>query len=507
MRKMLAVLLALVMALATTGAWAAEMSQNHVEQVQGMLNKAGYDCGTPDGVAGKKTAAAISAYQEDHGMEVTGEVSYELLLSLVLETGQMGEAAQTKEELYDATAFEHNLLLSMVDRFKAAAGEGRQEEAARELMDEYFMFPFASDDGWEIFFGNDARLVFRNPEEGVDGALPRGAFCLVILTDDKELERASYETLAAFLELTGKMYGASDEDIAGAMAVLGEAPAWGDTVSFADWESTVVAPFGSVLASFRVGEFLQICVSPEENTRDWEGMSWDIKFHPEEDEGESEDSGYAGETLYGDDVPDLPEEVVEITGGLPDNLSGIPEKYNLDKITAIAEETKLMEALRALLDGGSSFRFPLPEEDDEWTMEDSIHCFYRLADDETGNIEFDFTTEDGWGIATLKESLPEDIVFSHLSIYYPDENTISATIGRDDDGEWYDDLVFVNDYFDIGSDEWGYRRTRWIEDIEEEEVIIESYPPDGEGTYLCWRAYYSLETGELIEKLYEEYEW
>jgi len=34
-----------------------------VRQVQQALNEAGYDCGTPDGIAGKRTAAAITRYQ------------------------------------------------------------------------------------------------------------------------------------------------------------------------------------------------------------------------------------------------------------------------------------------------------------------------------------------------------------------------------------------------------------------------------------------------------------
>lgn len=53
-----------------------------VQAVQQALNDAGYDCGTPDGLAGKKTRAAITAYQQDHGLTVTGTATYELLDAL-----------------------------------------------------------------------------------------------------------------------------------------------------------------------------------------------------------------------------------------------------------------------------------------------------------------------------------------------------------------------------------------------------------------------------------------
>ena len=53
-----------------------------VRSVQTALNEAGYDCGTPDGIAGKNTKAAISAFQQDNGLSETGTVTHELLLAL-----------------------------------------------------------------------------------------------------------------------------------------------------------------------------------------------------------------------------------------------------------------------------------------------------------------------------------------------------------------------------------------------------------------------------------------
>ena len=55
-----------------------------VKATQQALNDAGYNCGTPDGVAGKNTKKAISSYQSDHGLNATGTVTHELLVSLGL---------------------------------------------------------------------------------------------------------------------------------------------------------------------------------------------------------------------------------------------------------------------------------------------------------------------------------------------------------------------------------------------------------------------------------------
>ncbi|WP_226627993.1 lytic murein transglycosylase [Alloyangia pacifica] len=51
-------------------------------ELQGRLNGAGFDAGTPDGVLGKKTTAAIEGYQARAGLPVTGEPSQALLARL-----------------------------------------------------------------------------------------------------------------------------------------------------------------------------------------------------------------------------------------------------------------------------------------------------------------------------------------------------------------------------------------------------------------------------------------
>lgn len=92
LKHMLAIALALMLALTT--AWAEETTyadKETVKQVQQALNDAGYNCGTPDGAAGKNTKKAISDFQVASGSEATGEIDDALLVALGLKAGEVVE--------------------------------------------------------------------------------------------------------------------------------------------------------------------------------------------------------------------------------------------------------------------------------------------------------------------------------------------------------------------------------------------------------------------------------
>lgn len=61
---------------------AGALSPASMRELQQLLAKAGYDPGPADGVAGSKTWSAISHYQSDRGLRVTGTPSAELLEQL-----------------------------------------------------------------------------------------------------------------------------------------------------------------------------------------------------------------------------------------------------------------------------------------------------------------------------------------------------------------------------------------------------------------------------------------
>ena len=48
------------------------LSRNERISFQADLNKAGFDCGTPDGVLGRKTRSALRQYQKAHGFAADG---------------------------------------------------------------------------------------------------------------------------------------------------------------------------------------------------------------------------------------------------------------------------------------------------------------------------------------------------------------------------------------------------------------------------------------------------
>ncbi len=54
-----------------------------IQNVQGILNKNGYDAGVADGIMGARTKAAIKAFQADNGMAPTGEIDDALVKALL----------------------------------------------------------------------------------------------------------------------------------------------------------------------------------------------------------------------------------------------------------------------------------------------------------------------------------------------------------------------------------------------------------------------------------------
>jgi photosystem II stability/assembly factor-like uncharacterized protein len=64
-----------------------------VKRVQEALNLAGYDVGTPDGVAGTRTVTAIRKFQTDKGIPVTGKIDTAMLGALGLAGGMQSAGA------------------------------------------------------------------------------------------------------------------------------------------------------------------------------------------------------------------------------------------------------------------------------------------------------------------------------------------------------------------------------------------------------------------------------
>jgi len=83
MKRKIALLLVFVLMLFSVIAFASEYTdKDTVKKVQIALNASGYDCGTPDGISGNKTKNAISRYQADNSLAVTGAIDDDLLTAL-----------------------------------------------------------------------------------------------------------------------------------------------------------------------------------------------------------------------------------------------------------------------------------------------------------------------------------------------------------------------------------------------------------------------------------------
>lgn len=59
--------------------------QETIQKVQAALNEAGYECGTPDGVAGAKTYEALNAYQKANDLPVSNDITDSLLKKINLQ--------------------------------------------------------------------------------------------------------------------------------------------------------------------------------------------------------------------------------------------------------------------------------------------------------------------------------------------------------------------------------------------------------------------------------------
>ena len=62
---------------------ASEVDQSNVKSVQSVLNYWGYNCGTPDGIAGGQTEQAVRQYQHDQGIEETGVITIDLVNRMI----------------------------------------------------------------------------------------------------------------------------------------------------------------------------------------------------------------------------------------------------------------------------------------------------------------------------------------------------------------------------------------------------------------------------------------
>ena len=159
MKRLYALILAIVMAWTCMGALAdVKVDKQTVKQVQQALNDAGYNCGTPDGMAGKKTHTAISDFQAANGLSVTGEIDEALLTALGIDFDRDEPAEQPAEQPAEAAP---------------KAEETTAAEAAPAEAEEEEVIPDFPENDPSIFVIKSHRLVgYKGTEANV--VIPKG---------------------------------------------------------------------------------------------------------------------------------------------------------------------------------------------------------------------------------------------------------------------------------------------------------------------------------------------
>jgi photosystem II stability/assembly factor-like uncharacterized protein len=93
-----------------------------VKRVQEALNLAGYDVGTPDGVAGSRTVAGLRAYQAAKGIAVTGKADAATLAALGLGGGMQEAGADAPQSAPVYLTDTINMLVHTFDEREGRAG-------------------------------------------------------------------------------------------------------------------------------------------------------------------------------------------------------------------------------------------------------------------------------------------------------------------------------------------------------------------------------------------------
>jgi peptidoglycan hydrolase-like protein with peptidoglycan-binding domain len=74
------------------GTASISLSPEQVRQVQIMLNEKGFNVGEPDGVLGLRMRQALIAFQQRHGLQVTGQIDQRTVAALGVNIQQGGQS-------------------------------------------------------------------------------------------------------------------------------------------------------------------------------------------------------------------------------------------------------------------------------------------------------------------------------------------------------------------------------------------------------------------------------
>lgn len=397
MKKLVCLILAMLLALATLTP-ALAVDKDAVKAAQQALNDAGYNCGTPDGIAGKKTAAAVSQYQEDNGLEVTGEIDVALLAALGLAEEAAEDAVEEVEEAVeeveeeveeaesDALAGEDNEMYNKPENFAEVVNEYMLALSCYlkgydtySEMQPYMVSPMydedVSEDGHvtQEFMGEKATMMVIGTKLGDDeyGPLTEVTYTL----QGKETEEINLLEMCAIVAVLVRACGQMGVDEAGGLAdVIGSKfDAYdfdNDVLSTADWDRELYTcdaytvqyeyinegskPYEQeIKLTITAGQARAAAPQADEaetdaNADTGTGEAEADVAAPQADEAETDAAADAG-TLG------IPQELVRATGGLPERIDDLENRYSIGGIKALYAnwETEGPAALTSLVESGS----------------------------------------------------------------------------------------------------------------------------------------------------------
>ena len=304
MKKIIALILAALLALSmlTAATAATYTDKDTVKKVQQALNDAGYNCGTPDGVAGKKTAAAITQYQTDKGLEATGTIDDALLEAMGIEKAGDSEQAENAPEAVDSSdiavqlhdfgniAYYYNL--NFLYRLAYLGVDVENEDIGQGS---YIIKNV--EQAWGTTVGyclntEPFRIYYMPAEEELSISFED--------EDKKELSFLDHAAVFAFMFTIQDFFVGSEQDWNNLVSLLGDAPSKDGTVPIAD---NMIELNGD---EFRV-EGKNVTQLSASRPLNYKSDSWKT----------------------GDDVPAIPDDLVGEMGGLPETLDKLWPRYDL----------------------------------------------------------------------------------------------------------------------------------------------------------------------------------
>ena len=203
---------------------------------------------------------------------------------------------------------------------------------------------------------------------------------------------------------------------------------------------------------------------------------------------------------------DPPAEVVEVTGGIPDTLDGIPEQYDISEAVRINDELTLSDALKNLVENGSC---EIPAlEDENWNPNDNMFISYEYENGFNMGFPLNISVEEGRIKISPIEPITDDIISFELVVNLPGDKSVRAELhysgGRGSE-PFIINSVTLNYTVEAGSEIYKYEQRYSASSNGQKDVYVTLLQKSSDGnTAQRWDGIYSYDTGKLDIRDYRD---